>query len=206
MDWDKLRLKFDNFWYYYKWHTIGAIFLLLTLLVGIISCNRRETADFYLLYVREDTPAAEQCDQLKEWFGSLAEDLDGDGKKTAKVLPVARSNMWNGDDSQALVVNVVSGDSVLYLVTESAYTILHNNEILQDLSFLGESEYLEGDRFLVSDTKLLNQFSSFKGDTEETLYLCLRKVEGTTLEGDKKYEQQERVAISVMKQIIAKAK
>lgn len=211
MDWLKIRSKFENFWYYYKWHTIGAIFILLTILVGTYSCSQKEDPDFQLLYVRDDTPLAEQADALQVWLNGMIEDTNGDGETVAKVISVARSNMWNGDDSQAMVVNVATGDALLYLVSEQTYNLLHEQEtpVLQDLSFLGESPYLEGDRYNLRASGVLDEMNyeeiyPFKMEKEkEPLYLCLRCVKGTALEGSEKHLKQEELSIELLKKIIS---
>ena len=93
MDWEVIGKKLDNFWFYYKWYVIGGIFLLFTLAVGIHNCNKRVDPDLYVLYVCDETPNAAQTAELESWYGTMASDVDEDGEKTAKILPIARSNM-----------------------------------------------------------------------------------------------------------------
>ncbi len=204
MNWEMIRKKIENFWFYYKWYVVGGIFLILTLLVGIRSCGNRVQPDLYLLYMRDETPNAAQTAELETWFAGLAEDRDGDGAKTAKVLSVSRSNMWNGDDSSAMVVQVNTGDAVLYMVTETTYNILHENEVLQDLSAF-ESPYVDGDRYRLSDSGVLAAVPGF-AEEEATFYLCMRKVDGTAAEGDAHYEAQQKQGRAVLQKIIEKEK
>ena len=117
MDQVALRKKLENFWYYYKWHTLGGLFLIATALVAIHSCRMRVNPDLYLLYMRDETPIASQTAELETWLGAMVEDINEDGEKTVRVMSYSRSNMWNGDDSAAMVVQVNAGDAVLYLVS-----------------------------------------------------------------------------------------
>lgn len=204
MDRSTVSKKLENFWYYYKWYVVGGVFLLLTLLIGIRSCNQRVQTDLYLLYVCDETPNAAQTAELEEWFAALAEDRDADGAKTAKVLPIARTNMWNGDDASAMVVQVNTGEAVLYLLSETAYDTMHTNEVLQDLSAY-ESPYVNGDRYDLTASGILQSIPGF-AEEEATFYLCIRKVAGTSAEGDAHYEAQQAQAKAVLEQIIQKEK
>lgn len=204
MDWEVIGKKLENFWFYYKWYVIGGIFLVLTLLVGIHSCNKRVDPDLYVLYVCDETPNAAKTAELEAWYAAMTSDRDEDGEKTAKVLPIARSNMWNGDDAAAMVVQVNSGDAVLYMVSETTYNTLHTNEVLQDLSSF-ESPYIEGDRYKLTESGVLQEIPGFIED-DATFYLCLRKVDGTAAEGDVHYEGQQKLAKSVLQSIINKEK
>ncbi len=205
MDQVALRKKLENFWYYYKWHTLGGLFLLVTALVAVHSCRMRVNPDLYLLYMRDETPIASQTAELEGWLSAMVEDINEDGEKTARVMSYSRSNMWNGDDSAAMVVQVNAGDAVLYLVSETTYNTLHQNGVLQDLSAMGDSPYLEGDRYKITDSGVLKELEYFESDTDR-LYLCMRKVAGTSFEKEPRYLAQQEQGQRVLKQIINKEK
>ena len=40
----------DNYWYHYKWPTIGALFLIVVLIVGLTQCISKEDEDVVVLY------------------------------------------------------------------------------------------------------------------------------------------------------------
>ncbi len=205
MDWLELRKKTENFWYYYKWYVVGGIFLLFTILAGITTCKPVKNMDFYMLYLRDDTPNAAQVAEMEEWLSPMVPDLNNDGVKAAKIMGISRSNMWNGDDSAAMVVQVNSGEAVLYMVSDIAYETLHTNGVLQDLSSLGESAFLEGDRYRISASGILGEMEGF--NQEETSFnLCIRRIKGTAFEGNPKYEEQEKAALDVLKKIMEKEK
>lgn len=205
MDWLELRKKADNFWYYYKWYVVGGVFLLGTILVGIATCKPVKNVDFYMLYLRDETPNAAQVAEMEEWLAPMVPDLNEDGVKAAKIVGVSRSNMWSGDDSAAMVVQINSGNAVLYMVSDTAYETLHTNGVLQDLSSLGESAFLDGDRYRISDAGILEELEGFEGE-EGAYNLCIRRIKGTSFEGDSKYEEQEKAAFEVLKKIMKKEK
>ena len=80
--------KLENFWYYYKWHTIVALFLVFTILIcSLQMCSKKET-DVHVIYAGSavikrtaddgDTPA---YNRLMTALGERAEDYNGDGEK-----------------------------------------------------------------------------------------------------------------------------
>ena len=205
MDWLEIRKKAENFWYYYKWYVIGGIFLLGTVLAGITTCKPVKNIDLHMLYLRDDTPNAAQVAEMEEWLSPMSPDLNKDGVKAVKIMGVSRSNMWSGDDSAAMVVQINSGDAILYLVSDTAYETLHANGVLQDLSSVGESEFLEEDRYRISDAGILNEMEGFAAE-EGRFNLCIRRVKGTSFEGKPQYTEQEKAAFEVLKKIIEKEK
>ena len=40
----------DNYWYHYKWPTIGGLFLIVVLIVGLTQCISKEDEDLVVLY------------------------------------------------------------------------------------------------------------------------------------------------------------
>lgn len=40
----------DNYWYHYKWPTIGGLFLIVVLVVGLTQCISKEDEDLVVLY------------------------------------------------------------------------------------------------------------------------------------------------------------
>ncbi len=192
-----MKTKLENFWYYYKWYVIGGVIGLVVLLVGIHSCNLKPKTDFNLLFARDTSHNPLQVQALEEWLSPQVPDLDENGTPTARVLTSANNDQFNGYDPSAMLVQVNSGQAVLYLVSEAVYKTLHENEVLQPLDFLDKSPYVEGDRFNATSSGLLK---TIDGWTEETtFYLCLRKVQGTTLEGKEHYLRQEEIAKELLK-------
>lgn len=199
--------KLENFWYYYKWYVIGGLFLLCAIGIAIGSCAAKEKVDFYALCAGERMPTAIQSQQLEEWLSEKVSDANAaeEDRKRASLITVETTDQWNGTGSSAMLVQVNSGKMVLYILSESTYKILHENEVLQDLSFAGESPYLEKDRYLLSASGALDQLDSFEGNAEE-YYLCLRKVEGTSFEKSASKKMQEEMAKDLIKRLIAEEK
>ena len=77
----------DNFWYHYKWPTIGIAFAVIVILVCTLQTCSRESQDVKMIYAGPAALRSEQItgiDQLLDQ--TVPEDFDGDGEKNAMLL------------------------------------------------------------------------------------------------------------------------
>ena len=82
-----LRLKIENFFYYYKWHTIVALFLIFAVVISTVQLCTRVENDVCLLYAgAADVKKTSQNGQPSPYETLLSvvktyvEDYTGDGK------------------------------------------------------------------------------------------------------------------------------
>jgi len=199
---EQLRLKLENFWYYYKWYVVGALILVLTLLVGVRSCNRKVQADLQVLFAADRSPNSLLVAEMQDWLATMTPDVNKDGEAVARVMTTATIDQWSGNNTAAMVVQATTGEAVLYFLTDETYKILHDNGMLQMLP--GESPYIDGDRYPLKKSGALDAVPGFADEQE--IYLCIRKVAGSNLEGSERHMKQEELAKSVLKQLIEKEK
>ena len=64
------KQKFENFKYYYKWHTIVAIFVIAITAFGVKSCVDSKEPDINILYVSDKFVS----DDTSEKFQKILED------------------------------------------------------------------------------------------------------------------------------------
>lgn len=84
-----LGARLDNFWYHYKWHSIVAIFLIVTVLVCSLQMCRKESYDVYVLYAGDrDIGRLSEGGSIPEYnrvvsaLERVAADSNGDGEIT----------------------------------------------------------------------------------------------------------------------------
>ena len=84
-----LMQKIENFWYHYKWQSLIALFLVLTLVICSVQLCTREEYDVHVLYAGPNDvrmTASEGLSEYRVLYSSLklcVEDYDGNGE----VLP-----------------------------------------------------------------------------------------------------------------------
>ena len=87
-----LMEKLENFWYHYKWHSLIALFLVLTFTVCTVQMCTRSDYDLHVLYAGQSDvrqTASEGLSEHRVLVSSLklvAEDYDEDGKQLLNLL------------------------------------------------------------------------------------------------------------------------
>lgn len=83
----KFAEKLDHFWFYYKWHTLVAIFIVFVLTVCIVqSCTKTEY-DVTVLYAGPYIYSASEVDVVIEELNSvMPRDFSGDGEKNTGLV------------------------------------------------------------------------------------------------------------------------
>lgn len=79
--------KLDNFWFYYKTHTLVIAFVVLVLSICIVQSCSRESEDMSVLYAGPVSFSPEAFELVKdELNGALPADYDGDGEKHTALI------------------------------------------------------------------------------------------------------------------------
>lgn len=66
----------DNFWYHYKWPTIGGIFLIIVLLVGVTQCMGKTEEDIVVLYAGRNQLSVAEADNVCSVLEAIAPKKD----------------------------------------------------------------------------------------------------------------------------------
>lgn len=84
--------KLENYWYYYKAHTIiGTLTILLTLIVVIFSCISDPVPDVYISYINKNLTPLKSVSDLEKRLSMQIFDVNNDGLKKAAILDVTNS-------------------------------------------------------------------------------------------------------------------
>lgn len=127
MDSETAKKKWENYWYYYKWHTLAGIFVLIVLIVSIKSCIARIDPDISIIlrtdfYVTEDTQA-----KLKSAFTQYCKDYNGDKRVEVYIssfyFPTDKSKVdpqMQMANQQKLIAQIASGEAIV-IAGDKAY-------------------------------------------------------------------------------------
>ena len=76
---DNKKKKWENFWYYYKYHVLLGGFFLFALVVFIHDMLTKPEYDYTIAVVGDMALYEEDKNSLQTWFKEHGEDLNGDG-------------------------------------------------------------------------------------------------------------------------------
>ncbi len=196
----------ENYWYHYKWHTIIALFLVITVGVSVTQCATKPNYDqSAVLYcdrtVMENTSLALELELTKR-----SSDLNGDGEPLFGVYNVSYdsdgTNPQNAAyaNSQKLMVMISSADYVLYVVDEYGYKRLmteDNMQLFETYDFLPDKD---GTAWNWKGSPLQETMKDSK--LPENLYFCIRKVAGTAAHGDEDALKRAEHAAELLKVLV----
>ncbi len=198
------KKRLGHIWYYYKFYILCGVIVLMALAVGLNSCFNRRKYDVNVLYMTHGySDTFYQTDELCNLFDSFAEDTNGDGLANVQFITINYGTTVSESNSAYATrsANLAAGKNVLFLLDTKNYEELKNGGFLEDISNLGTSEYLIGDRYEIFNSGLLDNVSGFK-QIGEQYYLCLRTYDEKKAKNDADYKAQYESAKALLTNVI----
>lgn len=165
--------KWENFWYYYKYHVIAAVFAVIMIAVFIHDKMKQIEYDYKVAVVTDVNISEEQIDSLEKAFAERADDRNKDGEIHVQVSNylIQKENASNPQIEMAnqtkFMADVQSGESMIFIYSDAIYDAFKDQEV-----------------FDVPDGVQV-KLSECKGNTEKELNdlnIGLRIFKGTPLE------------------------
>lgn len=153
---NKFTRWFDNFWYHYKWQTIGIIFAVFTILICTLQMCEKEKVDAYVMYAGPDIIEGEQMSNFRKALKAvLPEDFNGDGEKYVDV--VSNYIMSKEEIEAARKEAEESGDGTGDFYIDSAF-MSQNKQKFENLIVAGEYSICFLSPYLYEEVKEANGF------------------------------------------------
>lgn len=172
--------KWENYWYYYKYHTLAAVFVIIMIGVFVHDKLQQVDYDYRISAVTDYNLAEEQLDRLEEAFAGLADDRNGDGEVHVLVsnYTITKDGNENPQVEMAnqtkFMADLETGDSLIFIYSDNVYDIYKDDMI-----------------FDVKD-KTQVKLSECKANTESDLNdlnIAMRVFGGTSLEKKDKLKE-----------------
>lgn len=191
----EIKKKFENFIYYYKWHTIVVIAVAVFVFFGVKMSLDTKEPDLEFFYVSDRLTAEDAAKNFEAELlkSNLLDDFNQDGEKTFVLDPLAITFDKNQDPSaaQKLQIRMLAGTQTLMLVHQ--YVLEDYDGVFKDIgnlaedddkTFVGEGGIVTG--ISVEGNKLLEKI----GISTENLYLTIhQKKDGEMIEETKRAEK-----------------
>lgn len=199
------RQRIENYWYHYKWHTIIAVFFIVTFIVCLVQCSLKEKPDdCALLYINQnltDNAANELSVLLGEYIG----DYNDNGEVLYRVNNVSYSKEstvnpnYAVTNSQKLLAAVTTADYVLYIVDEHGYGYLMSDEtrLFETYDFMPDKD---GTAWNWRGSRLWTQMREY--GLPDDLYFCIRRLSDTIAEKDPDAAQLQKQAEMLVQKLI----
>ncbi len=153
------KSRWENFWFYYKKHTIIGAIILVLLVVLVSESVNREQYDLTVILATKGTTITEQEDRIAELLSQYIEDYNGDGKVNVYVdvqnLPLddaeTSSEVFTAMQTR-FAGEMAVGEKSIYIMDQTLYDYYELDGVFIDLSEkYPNAEGVDGDRFYLND-------------------------------------------------------
>lgn len=126
---EEAKKKWENFWYYYKYHVLAGVFVLVCIIVFAKDMMAKIDYDYCVSLVGNYAVPEEDKAALQKWFEERAEDLNEDGEIHVQIadyfLPGEDDagfdpQMYAASQTK-LTVDLQEGTSMIYFLSEDNY-------------------------------------------------------------------------------------
>ena len=139
--------RLENFWYYHKWHTIVAVFLVVAIVIMSLQFCQKKSFDAHIVYAGNyeivrvsgdgDSPYSNMLSELK----LVVPDLDGDG-----TVNIDFRNLFIVNDEEAeKIISENDGYEINYNLVKEDSDTFYQLMLMSDyyVCFLSERLYNE---------------------------------------------------------------
>ena len=210
---NKVVKWFKNYWYYYKWRVVAALFIIIVAAVCIGQTCSNSSIDIKIIYGGTYTSSGNEVPGMEAALSSVIPDgYTKDGQKRAAMImfnyytdeqiaeaekkdpliSIDKNN--NRQELGKFKDSVVASDAFLCMLDPSLYAVLDEMGLvakLEDvLGYIPENS-IDGKAVRLSDTEFGRYFEGFKNLPET--YVCVRLpgvIQSTTGRGEDSHEFQ----------------
>lgn len=126
-----------NYWMYYKWHTIGVLFLLIVVVTSIVDAVNKVHPDINISIVTEYGVADDQKELLKKTIENSISDINKDGKKVAEIQ-VINASLNPKDEmqmaaNQKLYLEFAAGEGFIFIMDKPLFDVYNKQDIFMPI-------------------------------------------------------------------------
>ncbi len=165
------KQRIENFWYHYKWHTLIALFIIVTVTVCTLQFCEKNSYDVYVMYAGggELSRTSEDGDfpEYQKAVSSLAkyaDDYDGDGKVS---IALAALYVPSNADIEAIKA---AGETPNYPRIYDNSRVFSDNMLHSDyfLCFLSEEQFL---KYCAEEVPVFDKIEDYTKDGKDYEYV-----------------------------------
>jgi hypothetical protein len=198
------KSKWENFWYYHKWHVIAGVFILFVVLFTVYDFCSKEKPDYEIGLITQEKYPSDMTDALEAQLAKYGTDLNGDGKVIVRLSSYVVGNTGTSGGAEdpnlamasyaKITSDLSNGTSMIFITDDASFA--KEQEAFQLYSYLDGSTPAKGakdyDRMRValkdcgslSHIKTLGEYVKSQ-EIFDDLSISMRVFKGTQIEQQK---------------------
>ena len=189
--------KFSDYVYYYKWHAIISLIVIVLVAIFVRDCANKIEDDLVVTGLLSYYPSIEASENMSADFegAGLIPDVNGDGINQVYInlvtVPLEPSSEQEMMGAQQAMIAMAADDSILFLVDGDLLEMYEEQGAFGDVSDkaekLGYGEdmvYTAQDGTVIGISLKDNEYLKDKGVVTDTLYACYRDIPEENLEAE----------------------
>ena len=191
--------KASNFWFHYKWHTLGTIAFVAVLTVLIVQLVTKPKYDYEVIYFSYTQVMNEQLDAVEEYFENIGTDLDGNGEVNIQVINCScssdnlNSTYKNSILTKLQAIIATDKEAMIFITDKDSYKYFDNASFKDSL--------FQEEPVLLSEDFYEKTTDSTFGPLVEGLQVSVRRLADTTLENGKDADMYHQEALRVLEEL-----
>jgi hypothetical protein len=196
-----LKQKAANYWYHYKWVTIGVLIAAAIGSFFLHDMLTREKYDFEMMVATAEYFDMDAVQSAFDKTSQYAVDTDGNGEQSISVLYVQidHENAESQDPNYYMAQYVKfsaalsQGEDAIFVLDQKTYDFLTEQDetlAFEDLTQYSDNAGIDGDRYYLKDDPALGSLC----DQGDDLFIVLRRLEDMSKpeseKTQKRYEDQ----------------
>ena len=189
--------KLQNFWFYYKVHTISIICAVLILVVGVSQCSSKTKWDMRVVYFSYSPVLDEQIKPIGTYLKKISKDLNGDGEVNIQMI---NCSMVPGDNNLKYNQSVLTKVQSLIATEEKAMLFIFDSDSRDYFEAEALGDFFEEE--LTLGKGFYNRTKNIGYDPlPENLQIAVRRVKDTTLEKIKDSDKIHKEALRILEEL-----
>ncbi len=177
------KQKWSNYWYHYKWHTFGVLFVIILIAGFVMTASFKKEPDLYMVYMSNSIISEDNQEKIKSGFvkdGAVG-DVDKDGEVLVYMEHIVSTFNVNDpvDEGTAAKMQTVLYGGQHHLMLVHRYALEDYEDIFEDIGDQvkdGDAVYENKTENFVSGISVEgNKYLESYGINTKDLYIALRR-------------------------------
>jgi len=115
----------ENYWFYYRIHTIVGIISAIVLIFSLVECANKVYPDLSSSYIGEKTFSEEISTKIEQTFVEYIDDATKNGTKDVSFTAITVSKEAKSEQDMAMIqkaqLEIAAGESYLYIMDKAYF-------------------------------------------------------------------------------------